>query len=236
MKTILFLSLIFLVSCVDPTKIGHQDDPSAPSDPGTTGGPDLPVYVPPAMDGAKETIVLRAPHGYAISASRSRGVIALSDPIIGACNEPGSVYMFYSEGALVQYKPEDGNYTAFSLTAKITVELHNSTNPESDWWDFVSVSQLGFVHDLSHDPPHTVRTIRFLTNAGTLAEHPNVPGYVFDNTFSLEDYHTFVNLDGSPKQIIRGDFEGWGASDGHTVIHMQLGGDGASIPPMTYHF
>ena len=236
MKAILFLSLLFLVSCVDPTKIGHQDDPKAPGQPSSPDipyGPNHPIYVPPHYDGATPN-VLRPPHGYA-SASIFRGAMAQNDPMYGACTEPGTIYMFFDNGALVQYIPDSGTYTILSLAFKGDVERHNYQYPNAQW-DVVTVSVPGLVHDLSHDPPYKVLTIRFLTNAGTFAEHPNVSGYVFDNTFSLEDYHTFVNPDGSPKAIIRGDFEGWGASDGHTVIHMQLGGDGASIPPMTYHF
>ena len=144
--------------------------------------------------------------------------------------------MFYSDSALVQYTPNDGTYTQFSLTAKITVELHNSTNPETDWWDYVSVSAPGLVYDLSHDPVSKVLTVRFLNNDGTLAQHPSVPGYTYDNTFSLADYDTYVDDNGNPKAALKGDFSGWGAEDGHSVIHMQLGGDGLKIPSATFHY
>lgn len=221
MKAILFIISIVLViaGCVVPVR------------PDAT---DFTYYTPPAIDGAKEVNVLRAPDGMLVRSAR--GAIAQADPLIGLCTEPGTVYMFYSDNALVQYVPEDGTYTMFSLAAKGAVEAHNALNPESDWWDYVSVSLPGFVFDFSHDPEPTLLTIRFLNNDGSLAEHPAVPGYVYDNTFTVEEYAGLVANDGSPRAILKGDFTGWGAEDGVHVIHMQLGGDGVNIPPMTFHY
>lgn len=219
MKNIILLFAILLTACEIPEKTVTVTVPA-----------DLPIYTPLAMAGATAN-VLRAPRGM-IS---SRGVIAEDDPLLGACNEPGTLYMFYSEGALVQYIPQTvAGYPQLAMAGRLTCEAHNSVSPESDWWDYVTVSAPGHIYDLSHDPEIAPLTLRYLDNSGGLAVSNS--GSTFEYTFSLADYQSFVNADGSPKTILRQDFEAFGANDGIHVIHMQLGGDGLTIPSATFHF
>ena len=217
MKTILSLFLVLsIVGCTSPQTA-------------VDGGGGAPVYSPPLIDGAKEINVLRPANGTVLA----RGLIAEEDPLFAACNEPGTVYIFYSDNALVQYVPEDGTYTIFSLACKGDVERHNAVNPD-DLWDIVTVSAPGPVFDMSHDPAPILLRIRFLNNDGTdhLFSGQEVNMVAADSV----EYATWVFPDGSPRPITKQTFDLWGATDGQSVIHMQLGGDGLDIPAATFHY
>jgi len=222
MKKLVFFVLVALVliACEPPVEIADI----------IVGDP---VYVPPPIEGAKEINVLRVPDEYV--AKSARGLIAQSDPLIGECTEPGTVYMFYDDNALVQYVPYGNeSYPQLANTAKLTVELHNSTSPVELWWDYISVSAPGFVFDTSHDPPSEVLTVRFLNNDGTLhVTNGNTYNIVAS---SPEEYATWAYPDGRPRPILKLDFSANGAEDGVSVIHMQLGGDGLDIPAATFHY
>ena len=243
MKNILLLfTVLFFVGCQNPTggqtpTVTTTPPTTTPTTPVTTPPTSTPTvttptYVPPAIDGTKSVTVLRYPS----TASRSiaaRGAIAQADPLIASCNVPGSIYMFYDDNALVQYVPLDGTYTMFSLACKGDVEAHNALNPGS-LWDIVTVSMPGPVFDLSHDPTPIVLRIRFLNNDGT--DHLFSGQEVNMIAADPAEYATWVYADGSPRPITKQTFGLWGAEDGHSVIHMQLGGDGVSIPPATFHY
>lgn len=238
MKTIFFLFLTAcLIGCASPvdTKDAEPETPAVttPEVPPATEEPDadLPEYVPPHYDNVTEVNVLRPPRGYA-SRSASRG-IAESDPIYPQCTEPGTIYMFFSEGAVVQYVPEAGFFPILRSAFVGDVEAHNYLNP-GDPWDVVIPPIPGPVFDTSNDPTPIPLRIRFLNNDGT--DHLHNGQEVNLVAADAAEYATWVYPNGQPRQIIKGTFEGWGASDGISVVHMQLGGDGISIPSATFHF
>jgi len=232
---VLFVSVL-LVSCYNPVSVKDEPKkPSTPVVPSDPPGPVLPTYLPPQIDGATSK-VLRAPSGY-VSWSVFRGLISQSDPLIGECTEEGTLYMFYSLGALVQYTPLDpSGYSQLETSGRLTVEAHNSVADESDQWDYVAVPipTPVIVYDTSNDPSPIPLTVRYLDNYGNLAV--NTVGQSFEFTLSLAEYQLYVNVDGSPKPILKLDFEAWGGTNTANPTHMQLGGDGLTIPPATFHF
>jgi len=235
-KLLVLLVSVLVISCSSPVSVKDEPKkPSTPIVPSDPPGPVLPTYSPPQIDGATSK-VLRAPSGY-VSWSAFRGLIAQSDPLIGECTEEGTLYMFYSLGALVQYIPEDvSNYSLLATSGRLTVEAHNSVSPEYDQWDYIAVPIPApvIVYDTSNDPSPAPLTVRYLDNSGNLAV--NTIGQSFEFTFTLSEYQLYVYSDGSPKAILKLDFEAWGGTNTSNPTHMQLGGDGLTIPAATFHF
>lgn len=193
-----------------------------------------PEYTPPSMGDVKAVNILRYPSGVVTKSLLGNGK-AEADPLFAACDDPGTVYMFYDDNALVQYVPKDGFYQLFSSAAKLTVELHNSTNP-SELWDYVSVSLPGPNVDYSHDPAVAPLEAKFLDNDGNIVLNAaGSPGHFI--AADATEYQTYyANADGSPKLTMKGTFEAYGANDGIHVLHIIMGGDGISIPPSTFAY
>jgi len=229
MKKFLFLLVgVILFGCQSPVSHDESDKPLVK--PPVVAPPVVPVtpaYVPPTREGAKEINVLRYP-GSMGSASLFRGLIAQNDPMIGECNEPGTVYIFFPDNALVQYVPEDGTNVMFRNAVAGDVEAHNSLNTPDKWWDFIYVPFPGPVYDMSNDPPCPPLTVMILDNSGT-----SLSTFAADNA---AEYATWCYANGQPKPILTLTFEGYGANDGVHILHMQLGGDGLTIPAATFHY
>ena len=191
MKRFLFLLLVLvLASCSSPTSVK------------------LPTYTPPSMSAAKDMKVLRAPDGYSLPKG-----LAENDPLAGACNEPGTVYMFYDDNALVQYIPFTGGYLSLADAAKITVESHNSLHPSSPW-DFISVTPPGPIVDTSHDQPCPVLHIQFVDHHGNVVKDYDMGDAAY--------YHQMIN--NGAVQLSWELYNGQRPTD--DPLHILYGGDG----------
>lgn len=127
----------------------------------------------------------------------------------------------------------DEEYGLYSSSCRGDVEAHNSLNP-GDPWDVVIPPIPGPTFDTSHDPAPTPLRIRFLNNDGS--DHLFNGHEVNLVAANPAEYATWVYPNGQPRPIIKEAFDTWGAIDGHSVIHMQLGGDGVSIPSAVFHY
>jgi hypothetical protein len=116
------LILLALVACTSPTNITEHIGLDAPP-------------LPAAMGDVKLAKWIRLPHAIV-----SRGAMgAFTDPDEATCTEPDSIYLFYDDMSIVQYKPLDGQYANLAMRGHITVELHNRDNPDA-LWDYVAVA------------------------------------------------------------------------------------------------
>jgi hypothetical protein len=212
MKKILFvLSALLLASCQLVTSPKHVDSDPVPQ-----------TYSPPSMGSAKEVNVLRYPSG--VVTKSARGLIAQNDPLAAACDDPGTVYMFYDNNALVQYIPFDGGYSSLADSAKLACELNPS-------WDYISVPPPGLHVNYSHDPVCPVLTIMFLDNDGNLALNIN-SGQTFTYVCAdAAEYQSFIDANGYPGSTLHLTFDTWGAIDGVHIFHILMGGDGLNIAP-----
>lgn len=223
MKKLLFMFLITLLYSCSQAQSPKTDTPQVKE------------YTPPELTGAKDSRVLRYPTGYSVK-SIIGGGIAEADPLASSCTEPGTVYIFYDDNALVQYIPFEGGFYAISQNASLTCEARNSTHPRNEWWDYISVNYPMPKVDYSHDPSIHPLEIKFLDNDGNLAKSAVDGTSTWDTIESLESYHYYVNPNGDPTSALRLQFELFGANDGVHVFHILMGGDGVSILPSRFSF
>lgn len=174
MKNI-FLLIAFaafvLVSCdvmqtVEPTKDVQDVATNQPGDttdkapPAPDAGPTDPLAGDnPAPDGwgdfVKSWKYIRQPNALVTKALVSR-VIASQDPLYDQCNEPGTVYLFRDDGAIIQYTPADtaGSFTLLVQAIQGDVMVHNVlvAKDVSEYWDYKIVYPI--VPPLPEHPPY----------------------------------------------------------------------------------
>lgn len=128
MKKIVFLmvAVLFVFSL-----IGCADTVVGPAGPGgVVGSPPNPLG-----DGVKSAKYIRLP-GSIVSRGMSG---AFTDPDESLCTEPESVYIFYADKSIVQYKPLEGYYSLLADAARLTCEIHNRDFAEAPW-DYIAVN------------------------------------------------------------------------------------------------
>jgi hypothetical protein len=131
----LFIVLAFLVSCASPV-INQPVQTLAP-----TVTPDQPIQSTQAIPSPPNVVgdVKLAKYIRLPGSIVSRGNFGVfTDPDESKCTDPESVYIFFDDNSIVQYKPYEGGYSNLADRARITIELRLRDWPDAPW-DYVAV-------------------------------------------------------------------------------------------------
>lgn len=142
--------LLLLVACEVPTDVIPVDKTVPP--------------IPGDMGDVKSAKWIRLP-----GAIVSRGAMgAFYDPDEALCTEPESIYLFYDDFSIVQYKPLEGYYANLAQRGRLTVEIHNRDNPDA-LWDLIAVGPPPPPPPItSNDPVLDPLVVAFVDDTGTI--------------------------------------------------------------------